>query len=95
MAHLTRGQLIHKKMSRRGGRGASRGGSRIGSNTIAISREKGSSTYAVRDKTTRSMSELSSLTDVSTSDLAGMDVLLESSLLKVKWCTIESMHSIL
>ena len=87
-----------KKMSRRGGRGAGRGGTGIGSKTIAISREKGSSTYAVRDKTTRSMSELSSLTDVSTSDLAGMDVLMESSVLKVKWrqlYTVELMHSIL
>ena len=72
-----------KNMSgRRGGRGGSRAAA-TGFKTVSISRDKGSSTYAVRDKATRSMSELSSLTDVSTADLAGMDVMLESSVLKV------------
>lgn len=73
-------------MYRGRGRGGSRGGGRSqvrSSNTVSIARQKGSSSYAVREKATRSMSELSSLTDIATADLTGLDVHLESSLLKV------------
>ena len=71
---------------RRAGKGGRRSSSRdrsTGSNTVTVSRPKGSSTYSVREKATRSMSELSSLSDISTADLSGLDVMLESSVLKV------------
>lgn len=77
----------------RGGRGGGRGrGGRSGggrspvkssNTTVSISRQKGDTSYAVREKATRSMSELSSLSDIATADLTGLDVHLESSILKV------------
>ncbi len=77
-------------MSARRGRG--RGGgmssgrttaSSTTSTTVSISRPKGSTAYSVREKSSRSMSELGSLSDISSADLSGLDVVLESSILKV------------
>ena len=75
------------------GRGARRGaGFRRGhhekdeiNRAVSIGRHRGSTTYQFTEKQSRSLSELSSLTDVSLSDLTDVKVDLNSSLLKVNF----------
>ena len=75
------------------GRGARRGaGIRRGhrekdeiNRAVSIGRHRGSTTYQFTEKQSRSLSELSSLTDVSLSDLTDVEVDLNSSLLKVNF----------
>ena len=50
---------------------------------MSVGRTKGSASYTMTEKGAMSMSEISSLTDISTADLTGLDVGLQSSLLKV------------
>ena len=52
---------------------------------VSIGRHRGSTTYQFTEKQSRSLSELSSLTDVSLSDLTDVKVDLNSSLLKVNF----------
>ena len=79
------------------GRGARRGaGFRRGhrekdeiNRAVSIGRHRGSTTYQFTEKQSRSLSELSSLTDVSLSDLNDVEVDLNSSLLKVNLFELE------
>ena len=74
-------------------RGTSRGGSRgrggrsyksgDGDKAVSVGRTKGSASYTMTEKGAMSMSEISSLTDISIADLTCLDVGLQSSLLKV------------
>ena len=75
---------------RRGGRGRGRGrsdweGSSSKSTTITVSRPKDGTRYSIREKaSSRSLSELSSLLDLTAADLNEVDVLFESSVMKVR-----------
>lgn len=68
------------------GRSRGRGGrsykSGDGDKAVSVGRTKGSASYTMTEKGAMSMSEISSLTDISTADLTCLDVGLQSSLLK-------------
>ena len=83
------------------GRGARRGaGIRRGhrekdeiNRAVSIGRHRGSTTYQFTEKQSRSLSELSSLTDVSLSDLTDVEIDLNSSLLKVNLFELRDANS--
>lgn len=72
----------------RGARGRQRQGQSFRSrggdqNAIKVARSRQNANYRITDDKSRSLSEFSSLTDVSTTELSSVEVDLQSSLLKV------------